>query len=94
MRKVMAHPLAIGLAASAAISSAFASVMLYMLIENNNQYEAYDPYTGKYDLPYLSKLFAIAFSEAFLALSVVPLIIYFLYRTFGRAKGSSPDRPV
>lgn len=86
MRKVRAHPLAIGLAVSAAISAAFASIVLYMLIENNNQYEAYNPDTGRYDLPYLSKLFAIAFSELFVALTAVILGGYFLYRLFRRVR--------
>lgn len=89
MRISRARPLAIGLAVSAAIASVVASVALYMLIENNNQYEAYNPDTGRYDLPYLSKVFAIVFSEVFLGLSVVILAIYFTYKLFERSRPSA-----
>ena len=75
----------VSIAAPAILASAVASFVIYTIIQDNSQGEAFDTASGIYEYWYLSKVFAIVFGEIFFLILLIVGAIYlvtFLFNKF------------
>jgi len=88
------HPITMGVSICAIIAAACASIVVYIVVKENSQYEAYNPESGKYELSYLIDIFFTAFGVLFILLVTCIAIAFAVDRLAKRRqnKGASDLR--